>query len=93
MVKRRVINGFWIQQIAQASGYHTILTLIHLFWMDIVINRGHRPAYMHISVIGSGYVGTTIAACFADLGHHATNVDIDQSIVDEINAGNAPIHE
>jgi UDPglucose 6-dehydrogenase len=48
---------------------------------------------MHISVIGSGYVGTTIAACFADLGHLVTNIDIDEEIVKSINAGQAPIEE
>lgn len=48
---------------------------------------------MQLSVIGSGYVGTTIAACFADLGHEVVNVDVDQEIVDTINDGEAPIHE
>ena len=48
---------------------------------------------MHISIIGSGYVGTTVAACFADLGHQVTNIDIDQATVDTINAGKPPIHE
>jgi len=48
---------------------------------------------MHITVIGSGYVGTTIAACFADIGHQVTAIDIDQDIVDTLNAGNAPISE
>jgi UDPglucose 6-dehydrogenase len=48
---------------------------------------------MLLSVVGSGYVGTTIAACFADLGHDVINIDIDRDIVDAINAGEAPIHE
>ena len=48
---------------------------------------------MRISIIGSGYVGTTIAACFADLGHEVINVDIDDDIVAAINAGESPIHE
>jgi UDPglucose 6-dehydrogenase len=48
---------------------------------------------MHISVIGSGYVGTTIAACFADLGHDVINVDVDEEVVSTINAGETPIHE
>ncbi|WP_416839717.1 UDP-glucose 6-dehydrogenase AglM [Haloferax sp. DFSO52] len=48
---------------------------------------------MKLSIVGSGYVGTTIAACFADLGHDVVNVDIDEDIVDSINAGVAPIHE
>ncbi|MDB9235508.1 UDP-glucose 6-dehydrogenase AglM [Halorubrum ezzemoulense] len=48
---------------------------------------------MDVSIIGSGYVGTTVAACFADLGHDVVNVDVDQEIVDAINDGTAPIHE
>ena len=48
---------------------------------------------MHITVIGSGYVGTTIAACFAEMGHTVTAIDIDQEIVDTLNAGKAPISE
>ncbi|RXK47459.1 UDP-glucose 6-dehydrogenase AglM [Halorientalis pallida] len=48
---------------------------------------------MHVSVVGSGYVGTTIAACFADLGHEVTSVDIDEDIVAAVNDGDAPIHE
>ncbi|MGM0590513.1 MAG: nucleotide sugar dehydrogenase, partial [Halobacteriota archaeon] len=48
---------------------------------------------MNVSIVGSGYVGTTIAACFADLGHAVTNVDIDESVVERINDGVAPIHE
>ncbi|MDS0475651.1 UDP-glucose 6-dehydrogenase AglM [Natrinema sp. 1APR25-10V2] len=48
---------------------------------------------MTVSIVGSGYVGTTIAACLADLGHTVINVEIDEDIVDSINAGEAPIHE
>ncbi len=48
---------------------------------------------MHISVIGSGYVGTTIAACFAELGHTVTTIDIDEEVVAALSAGRAPIDE
>ena len=48
---------------------------------------------MELSIVGSGYVGTTIAACFADLGHSVVNVDIDEEVVTAINDGRAPIHE
>ncbi|WP_435102468.1 UDP-glucose 6-dehydrogenase AglM [Halarchaeum sp. P4] len=48
---------------------------------------------MDVSILGSGYVGTTVAACFADLGHDVVNVDIDEEIVEAINSGEAPIHE
>jgi UDPglucose 6-dehydrogenase len=48
---------------------------------------------MNLSVIGSGYVGTTIAACFADFGHDVVNIDIDEEVVETINSGTPPIHE
>ncbi|WP_266081618.1 UDP-glucose 6-dehydrogenase AglM [Haladaptatus caseinilyticus] len=48
---------------------------------------------MDLSIVGSGYVGTTAAACFAELGHRVTNIDIDEDIVERINNGEAPIHE
>jgi UDPglucose 6-dehydrogenase len=48
---------------------------------------------MNVSIVGSGYVGTTVAACLAELGHEVTTVDIDESIVAAINDGESPIHE
>jgi UDPglucose 6-dehydrogenase len=46
-----------------------------------------------ISVIGTGYVGLVSGACFAELGHDCTCVDLDPVKVDKINRGIAPIHE
>jgi UDPglucose 6-dehydrogenase len=48
---------------------------------------------MKIGIVGSGYVGTTIAACFADLGHEVMNVDVDESVVTALNDGTAPVDE
>jgi len=48
---------------------------------------------MKIGIVGSGYVGTTIAACFADLGHEVMNVDVDDSVVTALNDGEAPVSE
>jgi len=43
---------------------------------------------MRVSIVGSGYVGTTIAACFADLDHEVVNIDVDENVVETINSGN-----
>ncbi len=48
---------------------------------------------MKISIIGTGYVGLVSGVCLAEKGHDVTCVDIDQSKVDRINAGQSPIHE
>jgi len=48
---------------------------------------------VNVSIVGSGYVGTTVAACLADAGHDVVNVDVDETVVETINAGDAPIHE
>ena len=48
---------------------------------------------MNVSVIGSGYVGTVTAACFAELGHSVVCIDIDREKVDMINRGEPPIFE
>ena len=48
---------------------------------------------MNVSMVGSGYVGTTAAACLADVGHEVLAIDVDETVVEAINAGEAPIHE
>ena len=48
---------------------------------------------MQVSIVGSGYVGTTVAACFADAGHDVVNINIDKAVVAAINDGQSPIHE
>jgi UDPglucose 6-dehydrogenase len=48
---------------------------------------------MKVSVVGTGYVGTTLSACLADFGHEVTAIDIDQQTVDRLNDGDVGIHE
>lgn len=48
---------------------------------------------MRIALIGAGYVGLTSGACFAQLGHSVTCVDIDQSRISALKAGRLPIFE
>ena len=47
----------------------------------------------NIYVLGSGYVGLVTGACFAELGHQVTCVDIDEKKVEALNSGIIPIYE
>ncbi len=46
-----------------------------------------------IAVIGSGYVGTVVAACLADLGHYVVGVEINQEKLAGLNRGIPPFYE
>ncbi len=46
-----------------------------------------------ISVIGTGYLGTTHAACMASLGHEVFAFDIDQNKVESLSKGFLPFFE
>lgn len=47
----------------------------------------------NISVIGAGYVGLVTAACFADLGHNISLIEIDSKKLDSLERGQMPIYE
>ena len=46
-----------------------------------------------ISVIGTGYLGVTHAACMASLGHDVVALDVDEAKVTSLAAGKVPFHE
>jgi len=48
---------------------------------------------MKLTIIGSGYVGLTTGACFAEAGHHVLCVDNDERKVKTLLAGKIPIYE
>ena len=48
---------------------------------------------IRIAVIGSGYVGLVVAACFAEIGHRVISVDNDVSKIAELRQRIVPIYE
>ena len=48
---------------------------------------------MKIAVVGTGYVGLVVGACFADSGHRVICVDIDEEKIRRLDRGEVPIFE
>lgn len=46
-----------------------------------------------MTVIGTGYLGATHAACMAELGHEVLGVDVDESKIELLNNGKVPFYE
>ena len=46
-----------------------------------------------MTVIGTGYLGATHAACMAELGHEVLGVDVDEAKIDRLKAGKVPFYE
>ncbi|WP_076599513.1 UDP-glucose dehydrogenase family protein [Corynebacterium appendicis] len=48
---------------------------------------------MRMTVIGTGYLGATHAACMAELGHEVLGIDVDQAKIDALKNGEVPFYE
>ena len=48
---------------------------------------------MHVTIIGTGYVGLVSGACFSDFGHIVTCVDKDAAKIARLERGEIPIFE
>ena len=48
---------------------------------------------MHISVLGTGYVGLVTGACFAEFGLNVTCMDVDAGRVQQLERGDVPFYE
>ena len=48
---------------------------------------------MRIAVVGTGYVGLVVGACFSDTGNDVVCADVDTSKIDALNRGEIPIYE
>ena len=46
-----------------------------------------------IAVVGNGYVGTVVSACFAELGHHVIGLENDPTRLEALRSGQVPFYE
>jgi len=74
----------------QESGY---ITPNEYYLIEDCKNLSKEDAYLDISIIGLGYVGSVSCACFSSLGHNVIGVDPDTSKVNSIGNGFSPIVE
>ncbi|XNS26353.1 UDP-glucose/GDP-mannose dehydrogenase family protein [Citricoccus nitrophenolicus] len=54
---------------------------------------GGGPERPRVSVIGTGYLGATHAACMAELGFEVLGLDIDPAKIEALTRGELPFHE
>ncbi len=57
------------------------------------MTQKQKDSEIRISVIGLGYVGLGLIACFSDLGYVVYSCDIDEKRVESVKKGIAPIYE
>lgn len=57
------------------------------------MERTLENAIMRIGMVGTGYVGTIMAVCLADLGHRVICHDVDAGKIDALNKGLTFIYE
>ncbi|MEU7910675.1 UDP-glucose dehydrogenase family protein [Microbispora bryophytorum] len=55
--------------------------------------RGEHAVPYRLTVLGTGYLGATHAACMAELGFEVLGLDVDQSKIERLQRGELPIHE
>ena len=48
---------------------------------------------MRMTVIGTGYLGATHAACMAELGHEVLGVDVDETKIEALRNSKVPFYE
>ncbi|MEM3399968.1 MAG: UDP-glucose/GDP-mannose dehydrogenase family protein [Candidatus Micrarchaeia archaeon] len=71
-----------------------VITIKQSRWIFIITFKiGFGGFLARIGVVGTGYVGSVTAACFAELGNEVVCIDIDRKKVEAINEGKAVVYE
>jgi UDP-N-acetyl-D-mannosaminuronic acid dehydrogenase len=58
---------------------------------DLLLKATHGS--QNVAVYGMGHVGVTLAVTLANFGHNVAGIELDASVMEELNAGRSRIHE
>lgn len=73
--------------------YIFFLLIISNLNSKLLCNLELSVSNRRVCIIGSGYVGLVTGACFADLNHFVTCIDIDESKIKRLRNNDIPIYE
>ena len=57
------------------------------------LDPGLSYDFVHVAIIGTGYVGLTTGVCLAFIGHSVSCLDTDEDKIESLSAGKVPIYE
>jgi len=79
----------WVRHVLIVNDKNQLVNVID--YLKILQDRS--DSVKRIAVFGMGYVGITLAVSLANRGHQVTGIDVQDTILDQLNSGNSHVFE